>query len=136
MFLFNVLYVSENLSGILKFFHDLLMLSKNWAYNDWYVSKTFFCNSIALFDVSCDVLLICSWDFLKISTFFSKILLLSSWNLFTFWLILSVVWDMLDVVSLYCCLCYSRYLSVVSLNWLVLSFISSFLVEDIYYIYH
>ena len=109
------------------------MLSKNWAYDDWYVLKKFFCNSIALFDVSCIVLLICSWYLLKVSAFFSKILLLSSWNLFTFSLIFSVVFDTLDAVSLYYCLCCSRYLSVVSLNWLaVFSFITlSFFVEDI-----
>ena len=136
MFLFIVLDISEYLSGILKFLQYelflLLMLSKNCVYDDWYVSNTFFCNSIALFDNCCIVWLICSWFFLKISTLFSKILLLSSWKLFTFWLTLSMVWDMLDAVSLYCCLCCYKYLSVDSLNWLLFSFtILSFLVEDI-----
>ena len=97
------------------------MLSQNWAYVDWYVSKTFFWNSIVLVDTFCIVLLICSWFFLKVSAFFSKILLLSSWNLFTFSLIFWLVFDTLDVVSLNCSLCCSKYLSVFSLNWLVFS---------------
>ncbi len=134
MFLFNVSDVSEYLCGILKFFQYelLLMLSQNCVYEDWYVSKAFFCNSIVLFDISCIVLLICSWDFLKVSAFFSKTILLFSWNLFTLSLIFSVVWEILDAVSLYCCLCCSKYLSVFSLNWLVFSFTFSYLVEDMY----
>ena len=99
------------------------MLFQNWAYDDWYVLKTFFCNSMVLFDISCVVLLICSWYLLKVSAFFSKTLLLSVWNLFTFSLIFSVVSDTLDAVSLICCFCWSTYLSVDSLNWLVFSFI-------------
>jgi hypothetical protein len=87
-----------------------------------YISNTFFCSSIALFDISCVVLLICSWYFLKVSALFSRPLLLSSWNLFTLSLILSVVYDMLlDAASVICWFCCSKYLSLDSLSWLVLS---------------
>jgi hypothetical protein len=83
--------------------------------------KHIFCSSITLFDISCVVLLICSWYFLKVSALFSRTLLLSSWNLFTLSLILSVVYDMLDAASVICWFCCSKYLSLDSLSWLVLS---------------
>lgn len=63
--------------------------------------KHIFCSSIAFLDISCVVLLICSWYFLKVSALFSRTLLLSSWNLFTLSLILSVVYDMLDADPLF-----------------------------------
>lgn len=110
-----------SLSEFKWFIIILKALSKNWAYDNWYILNTFFCSSIALFDISCVVLLICSWYFLKVSALFSRTLLLSSWNLFTLSLILSVVYDMLDAASVICWFCCSKYLSLDSLSWLVLS---------------
>ena len=89
-----------------------------------YISNTFFCSSIALFDISCVVLLICSWYLLKVSarSFQELFCYHLEIYLFTLSLILSVVYDMLlDAASVICWFCCSKYLSLDSLSWLVLS---------------